>query len=313
MAEGSPAAPASVNEKRGRTKAIDGTLLVEEEPGDVIIREGLAELVKVSQLPDIRVQRLNEMDIKPVEELTFEDIRNYSRDQLRAYCYVYGVLRKKKFEMELDMARYASYFHPNDPEYDISKYVPKEKRGDNDGDSPHANPSDPLIREPSQQQQDAATPQLDPSVQFRIPEQVGGQEQGGFKRPATIQIGQFRQHLRQSQEQRRLFDEQQKAVWEREHMQLQQAAEKFKLSFSSEESMTSKMVDDAAAFYRGHDTEEAIEDKAISWDRITRNNGILKEIFDGAEPKEQALVVEADMKSVREKMGIEKDEVGSQP
>mmetsp|Transcript_20657 Transcript_20657/g.83857 ORF Transcript_20657/g.83857 Transcript_20657/m.83857 type:complete len:94 (+) Transcript_20657:130-411(+) len=90
MAEGSPAAPASVNEKRGRTKAIDGTLLVEEEPGDVIIREGLAELVKVSQLPDIRVQRLNEMDIKPVEELTFEDIRNYSRDQLRAYCYVYG-------------------------------------------------------------------------------------------------------------------------------------------------------------------------------------------------------------------------------
>jgi len=77
--------------------------------------------------------------------------------------------------------------------------------------------------------------------------------------------------------------------------------------------MTSKMVDDAAAFYRGHDTEEAIEDKAISWDRITRNNGILKEIFDGAEPKEQALVVEADMKSVREKMGIEKDEVGSQP
>lgn len=37
-----------------------------------------------------------------------------------------GVPRKKKIEMEHDMARYASYFHKGDPAYNASTYTPRD-------------------------------------------------------------------------------------------------------------------------------------------------------------------------------------------
>lgn len=80
----------------------------------------------LEQLPDTKIQRLRSEKIKPIESLTFSDIKAYNRNQLRAYCSVYGIRRKKKAEMERDMARYAALFHPNDAAYDISKFVPTE-------------------------------------------------------------------------------------------------------------------------------------------------------------------------------------------
>lgn len=80
----------------------------------------------LEQLPDTKIQRLRAEKIKPIESLTFSDIKAYNRNQLRAYCSVYGIRRKKKAEMERDMARYAALFHPNDPAYDISKFQPTE-------------------------------------------------------------------------------------------------------------------------------------------------------------------------------------------
>lgn len=80
----------------------------------------------LEQLPDTKIQRLRTEKIKPIEWLTFADIKAYNRNQLRAYCSVYGIRRKKKAEMEKDMARYASLFHPNDPAYDVSKFSPTE-------------------------------------------------------------------------------------------------------------------------------------------------------------------------------------------
>lgn len=80
----------------------------------------------LEQLPDTKIQRLRSEKIKPIESLTFSDIKAYNRNQLRAYCSVYGIRRKKKAEMERDMARYAALFHPHDPAYDISKFVPTE-------------------------------------------------------------------------------------------------------------------------------------------------------------------------------------------
>lgn len=78
------------------------------------------------QLPDTKIQRLRTEKIKPIELLTFADIKAYNRNQLRAYCAVYGIRRKKKAEMERDMARYSALFHPNDPSYDWNKFEPAE-------------------------------------------------------------------------------------------------------------------------------------------------------------------------------------------
>lgn len=80
----------------------------------------------LEQLPDMKIQRLRSEKIKPIEALTFSDIKAYNRNQLRAYCSVYGIRRKKKADMERDMARYAALFHPNDPDYDLSKFEPTE-------------------------------------------------------------------------------------------------------------------------------------------------------------------------------------------
>lgn len=80
----------------------------------------------LEQLPDTKIQRLRSEKIKPIELLAFSDIKAYNRNQLRAYCSVYGIRRKKKAEMERDMARYAALFHPNDPAYDMSKFIPTE-------------------------------------------------------------------------------------------------------------------------------------------------------------------------------------------
>ncbi|GJQ10442.1 hypothetical protein GpartN1_g2233.t1 [Galdieria partita] len=73
-------------------------------------------------LPEPKRRRLDERGVKPVEEVTFAELKSYNRDQLRAYCYIYGIPRKKKAEMELDMARYASAFHPGDPNYDLATF-----------------------------------------------------------------------------------------------------------------------------------------------------------------------------------------------
>lgn len=80
----------------------------------------------LEQLPDTKINRLKTEKIKPIESLTFSDIKAYNRNQLRAYCSVYGIRRKKKAEMEKDMARYAALFHPGDPAYDYKKFLPTE-------------------------------------------------------------------------------------------------------------------------------------------------------------------------------------------
>lgn len=80
----------------------------------------------LEELAEVKVKRLKSEKIKPIEELTFDDIKAYNRNQLRAYCFVYGIKRKKKAEMEQNMARYAAMFHPGDPDFDVSKFVPTD-------------------------------------------------------------------------------------------------------------------------------------------------------------------------------------------
>lgn len=80
----------------------------------------------LEDLADSKVKRLKSEKIKPIEELTFEDIKAYNRNQLRAYCFVYGIKRKKKADMEANMARYAAMFHPADPQFDTAAFVPTD-------------------------------------------------------------------------------------------------------------------------------------------------------------------------------------------
>lgn len=91
----------------------------------VVVEDGIV-FHRVEKLEEPRRQRLRQEGIKPIEELTFNDIKVYNRNQLRAYCFIYGVKRKTKRQMEQDMARYCSLFHPGDPEYDADKYEPIE-------------------------------------------------------------------------------------------------------------------------------------------------------------------------------------------
>lgn len=44
----------------------------------------------IDQLSSPKRKRLREEKIKPIEELKFADIKSYNRNQLRAYCSIYG-------------------------------------------------------------------------------------------------------------------------------------------------------------------------------------------------------------------------------
>uniref|UniRef100_A0A7S2ZW48 Uncharacterized protein n=1 Tax=Rhodosorus marinus TaxID=101924 RepID=A0A7S2ZW48_9RHOD len=48
------------------------------------------EFKRADRLSSPKRKRLLEEKIKPIEELTFDDIKKYNRNQLRAYCSVYG-------------------------------------------------------------------------------------------------------------------------------------------------------------------------------------------------------------------------------
>lgn len=69
------------------------------------------------------------------------------------------------------------------------------------------------------------------------------------------------------------------------------------------------MVENAAAYFEGKETAEAIEDKALSWERYHRNSNLLKEIFDGVEPQEKRVKLTVDMKDLGGLIGLDKDKV----
>lgn len=86
---------------------------------------GDSVFVTFDQLESVKQQRMQGKNLKPIEELTFQDILTYNRDQLRCYCYIYSTPRKKKSEMEVDMARFVSLWNEERPGFVFSEYVPK--------------------------------------------------------------------------------------------------------------------------------------------------------------------------------------------
>lgn len=97
--------------------------------------------VTKDQLSELKMARLMDKKVKPFEELTFVDLRTYNRDQLRAYCFVYGMYRGKKTEMEADMAKYLALWNKDRPGFSLDEYVPtctriSEKAGSATPDTP---------------------------------------------------------------------------------------------------------------------------------------------------------------------------------
>jgi len=106
------------------TKYDASILLAPQTPSQNLPEADGVQFKYLHQLPEAKVRRLRDEKIKPIEELTFDDIKAYNRNQLRAYCFVYGIKRKKKAEMEKNMAKYAALFHPGDMAYDIKNFEP---------------------------------------------------------------------------------------------------------------------------------------------------------------------------------------------
>lgn len=97
----------------------------EDERGKYMSVDG-AEFRTRDQLSKVNRERLSKKGLKPIELVTFSDVRACNRDHLRTYCGVYDMKRKEKDEMELDMARYVAAWHHGEPGYDISTYVPSK-------------------------------------------------------------------------------------------------------------------------------------------------------------------------------------------
>ncbi|CDF40653.1 unnamed protein product [Chondrus crispus] len=103
----------------------------DDKPRPVMTEKGLrmvvgdSVFVTADQLEDIKRQRMRGKNLKPIEELTFQDILSYNRDQLRCYCYIYSTPRRKKSEMEVDMARFVSLWNEGKPGFVFAEYIPK--------------------------------------------------------------------------------------------------------------------------------------------------------------------------------------------
>lgn len=89
---------------------------------------GEAVFVEENQLDSMKRKRMIDKELKPIEKLTFADVSSFNRDQLRCYCYIYGCPRRKKSEMEIDMALFVCLWNDGNPDYVLAEYVPKNSK-----------------------------------------------------------------------------------------------------------------------------------------------------------------------------------------
>eukprot|EP00177_Eucheuma_denticulatum_P000774 GFKZ01001398.1.p1 GENE.GFKZ01001398.1~~GFKZ01001398.1.p1 ORF type:complete len:1053 (-),score=241.78 GFKZ01001398.1:4707-7775(-) len=89
---------------------------------------GEALFATYDQLEDVKKKRMQDKDLTPIEKLTFADLASFNRDQLRCYCFIYGTPRRKKSEMEIDMAMFVCLWHRGEEGYVLPDYVPKNSK-----------------------------------------------------------------------------------------------------------------------------------------------------------------------------------------
>lgn len=89
---------------------------------------GETVFVEEDQLDSMKKKRMTDKELKPIEKLTFADVASFNRDQLRCYCFIYGCPRRKKSEMEIDMALSVCLWNDGDPDFVLAEYVPKNSK-----------------------------------------------------------------------------------------------------------------------------------------------------------------------------------------
>eukprot|EP00178_Gracilaria_changii_P026444 TRINITY_DN813_c1_g3_i1.p1 TRINITY_DN813_c1_g3~~TRINITY_DN813_c1_g3_i1.p1 ORF type:complete len:986 (+),score=198.99 TRINITY_DN813_c1_g3_i1:8222-11179(+) len=269
----------------------DGPRPVMEAKG-LIMRVGNAVFVTEDQLDEPKITRLNDKKVLPFERLTFKELRTYNRDQLRAYCFAYGMERRKKTEMEADMARYLSYWNRGKPGFALHEYIPTSGRII-DRDEFFGNRR-------SQANQSAASlggvshSGVDGSKRFgsRTQSASGGYGEKGSgsgahasasanpqTSPSTPSAGNANRNLRAGGAPATLPRGIGTSFKQRAHAR--QASAKFKAAYNGAGATIVNVVENAAAYFEGKDSPEVIADQTKSFERYQFNVDLLTEIFDG--------------------------------
>lgn len=116
----------SNSDKKG-TGATEDLAKPVQTPQGLEMRIGDALLVTEDRLSEEKRARLERKQIKPIENMTFEDLRTYNRDQLRTYCFIYSIPRGKKTQMEARMARCVSMWNGGEGQFALDKYIPTSR------------------------------------------------------------------------------------------------------------------------------------------------------------------------------------------
>lgn len=286
------------------------------ETNGLCMRVDGAVFVTQDQLDELRIARLTDKNVRPFELLTFQDLRKYNRDQLRAYCFAYGMERRKKTEMEADMARYLSYWNKGQPGFALKDYVPTSHRGidkpDGDGQTTRgasANPSstsqdgsvtpsasDARGQTSGVQSSRRGTPARGVPVGTVAPNKSGNTTNsksgaissgnGGAvlganqsQTPGSNAAGSGNKPGKQGNQPPALPRGFGTSFKQRIHAK--QAGTKFKAAYNGAGPAIVNIVENAAAYFEGKDTPEVILDQSKSFDRYQFNVDLLTEIFDG--------------------------------
>ncbi|KAI0562733.1 hypothetical protein FGB62_54g221 [Gracilaria domingensis] len=277
--------------KEGGVPEDDGPRPVMEAKG-LTMRVANAVFVTEDQLDEPKIARLKDKKVLPFERLTFKELRTYNRDQLRAYCFAYGMERRKKTEMEADMARYLSYWNRGKPGFALHEYVPTSGRII-DIDEFFGNRS-------SQPNQSAASlggtsySGVDANRRFGSRGQsasgtyadkgsgagMHGSGSGNLQTsPSTPSAGNANRSARAGSTPTSLPRGFGTSFKQRVHAR--QASAKFKAAYNGAGDTIVNVVENAAAYFEGKDTPEVIADQTKSFERYQFNVDLLTEIFDG--------------------------------
>lgn len=282
--EGSPAAPKNI-------EVVDdgGPRPVMEAKG-LVMRVGNAVFVTENQLDDLKTARLNDKKVLPFEKLTFKELRTYNRDQLRAYCFAYGMERRKKTEMEADMARYLSYWNRGKPGFAIHEYIPTSGRAFDRDDfltsrGSHANQSSASLGGSTYGGVDSSRrygsrPQSGSGLLQDKHNASGGLGPGNPQTsPPAPSAGNANRNSRAGGTPASLQRGFGTSFKQRVHAR--QASAKFKAAYNGAGDTIVNVVENAAAYFEGKDSSEVIADQTKSFERYQLNVDLLTEIFDG--------------------------------
>eukprot|EP00737_Agarophyton_chilense_P001763 gb/GEZJ01001989.1/.p1 GENE.gb/GEZJ01001989.1/~~gb/GEZJ01001989.1/.p1 ORF type:complete len:1018 (+),score=181.11 gb/GEZJ01001989.1/:211-3264(+) len=255
------------------------------------MRVGNAMFVTEDQLDEPKIARLNDKKVLPFERLTFKELRTYNRDQLRAYCFAYGMERRKKTEMEADMARYLSYWNRGKPGFALHEYVPTSGRvidrdeffGTRSSQANHSSASlggasysgvDVSRRMGSRMQSSYGDKGIIAGVQTHG--NGSGILQTSLSTPST---GNGNRNAKTGSTATGLPRGFTTSFKQRVHAR--QASAKFKAAYNGAGDTIVNVVENAAAYFEGKDSPEVITDQTKSFERYQFNVDLLTEIFDG--------------------------------